>query len=89
MSFLKMMGVAISATEQCIAQALGRYLDNAMYVSLNNGATYNQLPTGVTATGNTTTNFNIYAAQNVTQNDVNQGAGSYYIVVQLTASVTP
>jgi uncharacterized repeat protein (TIGR02543 family) len=69
--------------------ALSRYLDNAMYVSLNNGGTYNQLPTGVTATGNVTTNFQLSAAQNVTQNDVNVGAGSYYIVVQLTASVTP
>jgi hypothetical protein len=69
--------------------ALSRYLDNAMYVSLNNGATYNQLPTGVTLTGNVTTKVNLYAAQVVDQTDVNAGAGSYYIVVQLTASVAP
>jgi hypothetical protein len=69
--------------------ALGRYLDDAMYVSLNNGASYNTLPTGVTLTGNTTTNVNLYAAQDVTQNDVNQGAGNYFIVVQLSVSVAP
>ena len=69
--------------------ALSRYLDNAMYVSLDNGATFNQLAPGVTATGNTSTTFKLSAAQTVTQNDVNSGAGDYYIVVQLTASIAP
>ena len=69
--------------------ALARPLDDAMYVSSDNGATSAQLPVGVTLTGSVNTTFKLSAAQIVSQNDVNQGAGLYYIVVQLTASIAP
>ena len=53
-----MMAATISLGGEMYCTALSRYLDNAMYVSLNNRRQLRLLQTGVTVTGNTTTNVN-------------------------------
>ena len=66
------------------------YLANAMYVSFgdtSNAAigTAGYLPTGATLTGNASTNFSLGAAQKITSADAQNGAGTYYIYVQVSA----
>lgn len=75
------------------SDSLGRYLapGEAMYVSLDGGATYAQLPGGVTtapSSASGVTTFQLSAQQYISHEDILAGAGTYRITVQLTASVT-
>jgi hypothetical protein len=73
-----------------VSSGLGRYLDDALYVSLDTGANFAQLPGGVTITGTSlSANFRLSAAQIISHADVVAGQSTYSITVQLTAGVTP
>ena len=65
-------------------------LATPMEVSFDN-ATWGSLPTGVTtpSTSNLNVAFNLYAYQKITTADVLNGSGTYYIVVNLMATVNP
>ena len=65
-------------------------LATPMEVSFDN-ATWGSLPTGVTtpSTSNLNVSFNLYAYQKITTADVLNGSGTYFIVVNLMATVTP
>jgi hypothetical protein len=65
-------------------------LSTAMEVSLD-GSNYASLPTGVATTASTSTysNFNVYAYQSVTKTDVLNGSGTYWMIINLMATVTP
>jgi type 1 fimbria pilin len=82
-------GVKDFSNGKMYCDGLGRYLDDALYVSLDGGTTAAQLPSGVSATGHATYSFRLSAAQIVSQNDVNYGTGNYYMIVQLNASIAP
>jgi hypothetical protein len=70
--------------------ALNNQLGSQMQVSLN-GSSYANLPGGVTTGASTATYaaFNVYAYQNVTKADVLAGSGTYTMIVNLMATVTP
>jgi len=73
-----------------VSAGLVRYLDDALYVSLDGGATYAQLPNTETITGSSlSANFRLSAAQNISHADVVAGQTTYTITVQLSAGVTP
>jgi hypothetical protein len=71
-------------------QALANQLGSQMQVSLN-GISYANLPGGVTTSASTATSaaFYVYAYQNVTKADVLAGSGTYTMIVNLMATVTP
>jgi hypothetical protein len=73
-----------------VSTGLVRYLDDALYVSLDGGATNAQLPNTETITGSSlSANFRLSAAQNISHADVVAGQTTYTITVQLSAGVTP
>lgn len=88
---------ALSATStapytagEMYCSALNNFLSTQMAVSLD-GSNYAYLSGGVTTAPSTSANstFYLYAHQNVTQADILVGSGTYSIVVNLMATVTP
>jgi hypothetical protein len=73
--------------------ALGRNLDEAMYIKLhsvaNGDSGYAYAGAAVTLTGSGNDLYNLGAVQNISHNDAIAGAGAYYIFVKVTVAYNP